>query len=133
MACASLVTALCIAVRAVVSSMLPRTPMWLIRSDQSIRPPAANPGSTNPPESIGGSPCLGDRACPVSPELIAFSRSRFCLVAAALTTNSPLDSATTIESEVPVPGPLTKPPVASPPCTDTEAFGLSMNAIVRPL
>ena len=36
----------------------------------------------------------------------------FSLVAAALITNSPLDNLAGIESDVPDPGPVTKPPVA---------------------
>ena len=40
------------------------------------------------------------------PELIAWRSDRFCAVAAAFTTNSPLDSHAGIESDVPVPGPV---------------------------
>ncbi|MFU7262108.1 hypothetical protein ACM742_30615, partial [Pseudomonas aeruginosa] len=50
-------------------------------------------------------------------ELIASSNDRFRLVASAFTTNSPLLSQRRLLSEVPVPAPLTIPPVARPGIT----------------
>ena len=51
------------------------------------------------------------------PELIEFNKGKNCLVALALTTNSPFEIMAGIESDVPVPLPLTKPPVAKKDAT----------------